>query len=151
MRCIVLIIFFLLAAMAALAPGRDHAVNATAIANVILAEPPLFKDDESKLRTAAFVTAVAFRESSLRNDAIGDHGHALCMFQLWAAPRTVLTDPELCARIAMQRLRESMLACGAGNELGIYAAGPKGCSSAHAKRISADRMHMAHRLAKVAP
>ncbi len=146
-----LIIFFLLAAMASLAPGRDHGVNATAIATVLLAEPPLFKDDESKLRTAAFVVAVGFRESSLRNDAIGDHGNALCMFQLWAAPRTVLTDPELCARIALDRMRESIRACGAGNELGLYAVGPKGCSSEHAKRISRDRMQVARKLAKVAP
>lgn len=146
-----ILIFTILAWMNLLAPGRQHGEMATAIASVIIEDAPLFRDDESKLRTAAFVVAVGFRESSLRNDAIGDHGRALCMFQLWDTSRDVLTNPELCARIAMQRMRESIRACGTGNELGLYAVGPKGCASEHAKRISRDRMGIARRLAKVAP
>lgn len=145
------VLFAVLAWMATLAPGRDHIANATAIASVVLAEPPLFKGDDDRIKTAAFMVAVGFREGSLRNDVIGDHGHALCMFQLWNTSRDVLTDPELCARIAMQRMRESIRACGVENALGIYAVGPKGCVSDHAKRISADRMFIARRLAKVAP
>ncbi|HXG69945.1 MAG TPA: hypothetical protein VNJ04_04950 [Gemmatimonadaceae bacterium] len=142
------VLFFILAAMQSLAPGRDHAENATAIATVVLSEPALFRDDESRMRTAAFMVSVAFRESSLRNGAIGDHGNARCMFQLWNAPSGVLTDPELCARIALVRMRESARACGKDNMLGLYAVGPKGCSSEHAKRISRDRRALAERLAK---
>jgi hypothetical protein len=136
---------------ATLAPTRSHIEMATAITAAALEAPPLFRDDPERIRTAALMVAVAFRESSLRNDAIGDHGRALCAFQLWDTPRSVLTDPEQCARIALARLRESIHACGAGNELGIYAAGPRGCVSEHAKRISADRMHIAKKLAKGAP
>ncbi len=145
------LLFFILEAMRSLAPARDHGAVATAIAQVIDAERPLFADDDSKLRTAAFLVAVAFRESSLRPDAIGDHGRARCLFQLWDAPADVLTDPVLCTTIALGRMRDSMRACGAANLLGLYAAGPKGCSSEHAKRISRDRLHLAGRLGKAAP
>jgi hypothetical protein len=145
------ILFFIFAAMFTLAPGRDHSELGTAIAKVVLEEPPLFKGDESRIRTASLMTAIAFRESSFRNAAIGDHGHALCAFQLWDTPRDVLTDPELCTRIALQRMRQSIRACGLDNALGIYAAGPEGCSSPHAKRISNDRMSIAMKLSKIAP
>ncbi len=142
------VLFFLFAALASLAPSRDHHATATALATVILDEAPLFKGDDDRMRTAAFLVAVAYRESSLRNDAVGDHGKARCLFQLWAAPAEVLTDPVLCTRLAFPRLRESIRACGAGNELGMFAVGPRGCTSETAKRISRDRMHIARRLAK---
>ena len=140
--------FFVFYAMQSLAPGRDHAEAATAVTRAVLADEPLFRGDTDRLKTAALMVSVAFRESSLRNDAVGDHGRARCLFQLWDAPRDVSTDPELCARIAMGRLRESMRACGPENLLGIYASGPGGCTNRTAKRISADRMWMARKLAK---
>lgn len=142
------VLFAVMVWMSSLAPSREHVAMATAIASVVLDEPPLFRDDASRLKTAALMVSVAYREGSFKADAIGDHGHALCTFQLWNTSRDVLEDQELCARIAMARLRESIRACGAGNELGIYAAGPLGCSSETAKRISRDRMAIAHRLAK---
>lgn len=137
--------------MNSLAPGRDHMENALAITRVVLEEPPLFRDDESKMKTGAYLVAVAFRESSLKNDAVGDNGRARCLFQLWATSDAVRTDPELCARIALTRLRESARICGASNMLGIYASGPKGCSSETAKRISRDRLALSSKLAKSAP
>jgi hypothetical protein len=142
------LLFAILAWMTSLVPGSDHTPTATSIARVILEEPPLFKGDESRVKTAAYMVSVAFRESALNNGAVGDHGHARCMFQLWNTPGRVLTDPELCTRIAMQRIRESMKACGPGNELGVYLVGPKGCESELAKRRSRDRMLIANRLAK---
>lgn len=141
---------FVLAAMSLLAPNRDHTELASAIATVVETEAPLFRGDEDRSRTAAFMVAVAFREGSLRLDAVGDKGRALCTYQLWRAPREVLTDAHLCTSIAFARLRESMRACGPTNPLGIYAAGPKGCSSKTAERISADRLWLAkHLLATV--
>lgn len=146
------VLFFVLASMLSLAPGRDHAATATAIARVVLEQRPLFAYDETRIKTAAYLVSVAFRESSLRPGAIGDQGRARCLFQLWAAPVEVLSDAELCTRIALERLRESAHACGAENMLGVYAAGPAGCSSAKAKRISRDRRALAERLARsVAP
>lgn len=148
---VVKLIFFVLLAMRSLAPGRDHSESATAITRVLLEERPLFANDEDRLRTAALVVAIAFRESSFRNDAVGDHGRARCLFQLWNAPIEVLTDVELCTRIGLARMRESIAACGMSNALGIYAAGPNGCSSNAAKRISTDRLWLAKRLVAGAP
>lgn len=139
-------IALVLAMMLALVPGRDHARLGGAIAEVVEAEPPLFQDDADRRKTAALLVAVAFRESSFRADAIGDNGRARCAFQLWGAPAEVMTDPQLCTRIAMARLRESMRACGAANPLGVYAAGPAGCTSEKAARISRDRMWIAKRI-----
>ena len=138
---------FVSMAMAVLAPQRDTTDLAMAITTVVESEPPLFAHDESRVKTASLVVAVAFRESSFRNDAVGDHGRARCAFQLWDTSDEVLSDPEMCTRIAMSRLRESLQACGPRNMLGIYAAGPRGCVSEHAKRISADRLWLARRIA----
>lgn len=143
---------FILAAMALLAPNRDHTELAGAIARVVESEAPLFKDDASKVKTAAFVVVVAYRESSFRLDAIGDGGRARCAMQLWSAPKEVLTDADMCVRIGFDRLRESARICGASNVLGVYASGPNGCSSEAARRISRDRMALAAWVArKVAP
>lgn len=138
-----MILFFVLAAMGLLAPGRDHLTNATAITTVVLDERPLFQADESRLRTAALVVAIAFRESSFRNDARSatDDG---CMMQLHG--RHGLAAEE-CVRIAMTLLRASMAAC-PGYPLAVYAEGPRGCSSGRAQRISRDRMAIAARLVR---
>lgn len=139
---------FILAAMTSLAPARHHDDAAAAVAQVVFEERPLIADDDEKIKTAALLISVAFRESSLRNNAIGDKGRALCMFQLWHAPRAVLTDITLCTRIAISRIRDSIRACGLQNALGTYAVGPGGCRSAHAQRISRDRVALAKRLVK---
>jgi hypothetical protein len=140
------LLYFVLFAMSALAPNRDHSELANAIASVVENEPPLFKNDESRLKTASVLVSVAFRESSFRNNAIGDKGHALCAFQLWHTSRDVLTNPERCVELALERLRTSMKVCGRANALGLYAAGPGGCQSLHARRITNDRFHIAKQL-----
>lgn len=137
---------FVAFATAVLAPSRDTSVARDAIVRVASEEAPLFEDDGERLKTGAWLVAIAYRESSLRNDAVGDNGRARCLFQLWAAPTEVLTDAELCTRIAMARLRESARACGKKNLLGVFAAGPHGCTSEAAKRISNDRLWLARRL-----
>src|SRR5690349_2197203 len=95
------VLTFVLSGMTQLVPARDHAELAEAIAVEVANVEPLYDDDEDKIKTAALLVSVAFNESSLRNDAIGDRGRALCMFQLWYAPREVLTNPRLCTRIAI--------------------------------------------------
>ncbi len=139
------VFFFVLGAMLTLAPGRDHTTNATAIASVVLAERPLFRDDPDRLRTAALVVAVAFRESSFNNGAkskSGDH----CLLQVHGRPDLV-DDPAKCVRVAMGMLRESMRAC-PEHPLATYAEGPAGCASPRAQRISRDRMQLAARLVR---
>lgn len=137
------VLFFVWLAMASLAPGRDHIENATAIASVILDESPLFKGDETRMKTAALVVAIAFRESSFRNDARGktnDH----CLMQIHGHPELV-EDPVRCVRVAMTMLRESMRMCPM-HPIAFYASGPGACINERSRRISNDRMAIAKRL-----
>jgi hypothetical protein len=127
---------WLLTAMALLAPGRDHTALAQAIAEVA--------DD---VATASTMVAIAFRESSFDNAAVGDHGASKCAFQLWGVSDEALRDPKFCARIALERIRASQKLCPA-HPLAIYAAGPGGCTNKRAQRISRDRTWLAARLVK---
>ena len=143
------VLFFILAAMASLAPGREHIENATAIASVVLDEPPLFKSDESRLRTAALIVAIAFRESSFRNDAKSKTNDS-CLMQVNRRP-DLAKDPVKCVRVAMAMLRESMRMC-PDHPLAFYASGSGACTNERARKISDDRTRIAHRLlAQVSP
>lgn len=134
------LLFFILTAMARLSPGATHAAEATAIAQAVLESPPLFRDDEERVRTAALVVAIAFRESSFRND-VTSRTHDSCMMQVNRRP-DLASDPAECVRVALSMLRESMRACPA-YPLAVYAEGPRGCRSPRAQRISRDRMAVA--------
>ena len=140
-----LVVLFVMAACGMLAPGRDHTELGGAIARVVLDERPLYREDDSKIRTAATLVAIAFRESSLRNDVVSrtnDH----CAFQVHARPE-LAKDAEACVRVAMTMLRESMRICPA-HPIAFYAEGPRGCESARAQRISRDRMAIAAKLVR---
>lgn len=152
------------AASALLAPARPSdqlAPLSLAIAARAEAEPPLFKGDDDRHRTSALLVAMAFRESSLRPDATGDHvagkPTSFCAFQLhlpwgaktaegWTGP-DVAEDPEKCVTAAMRLIRESMRICPTA-PLAWYAAGPSGCESVRAQRISRDRLSLAQRLVR---
>ena len=141
---------FVLAAAQLLAPGRDHTVLATAIATRVDAEAPLFQADTDKRKTAAWLVAVAFRESSLRLDAVGDHGHSVCAFQIYGGAQALLTDADRCVSVAFYMLRTSMRYCPAF-PLAWYAAGgdaAKACASPQAQRLSRDRSALASRLVR---
>jgi hypothetical protein len=140
----VTVLFAVLTWMALLAPGRDHTENATAIASVVLDEPPLFKNDETRIHTAALVVAIAFRESSFRNDVKSKTDDS-CMMQVNRRP-DLASDPEACVRVAMTMLRESMRMC-PQHPIAFYASGPGACTNERAQRISRDRMAIAKRLA----
>lgn len=138
------VVEFVLAGMLLLSPTRDHRPNAIAIAQAIDADKPLFKDDVSKLKTSALIVAIAFRESSFRNDAVsktGDH----CLMQVNRRPE-LAEDPVACVRVGIAMLRESMRICPA-HPLAFYAEGPRGCDSPRAQRISRDRIAVAHWIA----
>jgi hypothetical protein len=150
---------WVLAASASLAPGRSHDALGGAIAARAESEPALFKDDLDRRKTASFLIAISFRESSLRADAVGDM-HAgkptsFCAFQInlpwgkktpegWTGPE-LAADPDKCVTVAMRMIRSSMKLC-PEHPLAWYAEGPKGCSSKRAQAISRDRLAMAHRL-----
>ena len=141
---------FVLAAAQLLAPGRDHTVLSTAIAARVDAEAPLFKGDVDKKKSAAWLVAIGFRESSLRNDITSktaDH----CAFQIHLIPGEKTTegwsaadlrsDADKCVAVAFRMLRTSMWVCGA-HPVAWYAEGPKGCASERAQRISRDRLNL---------
>jgi len=140
-----LLVLFVMAAMSSLAPGRDHTELGGAISRVVLEERPLFRDDESKLRTAALIIAIAFRESSLKND-ISSKTDDHCAMQVNRRP-DLAKDPEACIRVGMTMLRESMRICPA-HPIAFYASGPGGCDNARAQRISRDRMAIAAKLVR---
>lgn len=124
--------------MTLLAPGRDHGELAWAVAV-----------NATSVTEAAIITAVAFRESSLRNDAVGDHGRSVCAMQILGGPRELLTDPIACVQRGVAMLRESRRV-DPENPLAHYARGPR-FRSEEAKRISRDRMYIARKLAKGEP
>lgn len=152
---------WILAASASLAPARPHDDLAGAIAAVVDSETPLFRDDVDRKKTAALLVAVAFRESSLRAAAVGDHvgkkPTSFCAFQInlpWGRKTSegwtgeeLTQDPLKCATTAFHMLRASMKSCSA-HPLAWYAAGPLGCTSPRAQRISRDRLALAARLVK---
>lgn len=145
---------FVLAAMTLLAPGRDHTTLGEAIAKVVDAEQPLFHKDEDHKRTAALVVAVAFRESTLIANVVGDHGRSFCAMQIHQSSGgspALLESPEACVRAGVVMLRMSLRTC-AAHPIAWYAAGPIGCTNERAQRISRDRMALASWLTrKVTP
>lgn len=158
-----MLLAWVLAASSTLAPGRAHDRLAEAIVTRVEAEAPLFKDDEDRRKTSALLVAIAFRESSLRADAVGDfqgsHPTSFCAFQLHVfASRTregwngqdLIDDPDKCVFVAMRFLRASMAACPT-YPIAMYAAGPNGCRLPRAQRISADRVALAKRLVRDVP
>lgn len=146
------------------APARPHDALAEAITARVEAEPPLFRGDEDKRRTASLLVAMAFRESSLRADAVGDKVNgkptSFCAFQIhlpynrttpegWSG-EDLLADPEKCVSTAMRMIRLSMKVC-PDHPIAWYAAGPAGCTSERAQRISRDRLAIAQYLVRKVP
>jgi len=140
---------FVLAAMLSLAPKRDHAELASAIATAVDESAPLFRDDDDRRRTSALLVAMAFRESTFRNDVVSKT-RDYCAFQINRRP-DLAKDPLACARVALVMVRESMRVCPA-HPIAFYAEGPGACTSERAQKISRDRMAIAARLVRtVAP
>lgn len=138
---------WVLLAMLLLAPGRDHHELADAIERVTAEDGPVFAGPSGMQRTRALVVAVAYRESTFRLSAVGDGGHSVCAMQVWGGSRELLTDADACVREGLRRLRASVSQC-PSHPVALYAAGPGGCSSSKAQRISFDRMHIAKTLLK---
>jgi hypothetical protein len=136
---------FVLAAMTTLAPGRDHSALGGAIARTAESNKPLFESDADRRRTAALLVAVAFRESSLTANVIGDNGKSFCAFQIHSSSggtKDLLEDVDACVRAGFTLLRTSLRVC-PSFPIAWYASGPLGCTNARAQRISRDRMNLA--------
>jgi hypothetical protein len=152
---------WVLSASATLASGRPYEPIAEAIASRVQSEPPLWREDLDRRKTAALLLAVAFRESSLRADAVGDRVRgqptSYCAFQIhlpfgaktaegWTGPE-LLQDPDSCVVAALGIIRVSMRMC-PEHPLAFYAEGPRGCASRRAQAISKDRVSIAQWLVR---
>ena len=140
--------WIVLTMMTSLVPAQDpmvrHGALATAIVTVAFEEPPLFKNDESRVRTTALLVAIAFRESSLQTNIVGDGGRSVCAFQIYGGNKALLEDPEACVRKAYHMLQES-IRIDRENPVAFYARGPR-YQSREARRLSADRVAVSQRL-----
>lgn len=116
---------------------------ARAIVDVVAERGPLFKGEDGERRTVALLVAVAFRESTFRVDAVGDHGRSMCAFQILHGSRSLLTDVRACTDAGYTQLAASVKACPA-HPVAPYARGA--CDNEDGRRISADRMRLAKSL-----
>src|SRR5262245_45533932 len=90
-----------------LVPGKDHSEVARATALISVRNPALYKDDESRIRTAALLTAIQFRESAFDQYAVGDHGRSFCSMQIHSSiggSPALLGRPEDCIELGYRTL-----------------------------------------------
>lgn len=141
---------WVLAAMLLLAPGRDHSALGAAIAKKVDASDPLFRGDASKVKTAALLVAVSYRESGFDARAVGDKGHSFCAFQIHdssGGSKVLLDDVDACVERGFSMLKTSLHLC-PEHPVAWYARGPRGCGLVEGQRISRDRMAIAQRLVR---
>jgi hypothetical protein len=119
--------------MTALVPGVDHSALAWAVAS-----------QAHGRAEAALVTAVAFRESTFNNAAVGDHGRSVCAMQILGGPPELMEDPQACVAAGLVLLRESVR-FDREHPLALYARGARWRSD-EARRISGDRVRIAKEL-----
>lgn len=137
---------WILAAMLFLQPHGHHEALARATTVAIESEPALWVGDESKLKTAALVVAIEFRESSFRNEAISKTNDG-CAMQINGRP-DLTKDPEGCVRLGIKMLRAALARC---SGIQTYVGGRGGCHDERATRISNDRLAIAGRLLAEVP
>src|SRR5437899_11003876 len=77
---------WVLAASTMLVPNGQHDVLGGASASRVEQEPPLFRGDDDRLKTASLLVAMGFREATLKHDAVGDMRRgkptSFCAFQI---------------------------------------------------------------------
>lgn len=126
--------------VALLSPRGNHSLFISSASTVLHEERALFDNDPFKAKTAAFVAAVSYRESNFDFQA-KSKTNDYCAMQINGRP-DLADNPEECIRVGVAMLRVSMRAC-PDYPLAFYASGPKGCTDARARRISADRLALA--------
>jgi hypothetical protein len=94
----------------------------------------------------AVMIEMAWRESTFKRNAVGDHGRSIGYFQMQRLPKSILKDAHRQAVIAYDRLRDSAKSCGHSAPLAKYASG----NCAHGRELSAFRMREARHLVSVA-
>lgn len=128
------------------------------------AEPPLFRGDAARERTATVLLGLTRYESDWHKDVDtgvtrGDHGRSWCIGQVlldangekttaegWTGPDLV-ADRKKCLRVVLRMARESFRACSSlpvSERLALYARGS--CDSEEGRRLSRTRMSLAFAL-----
>lgn len=137
--------------LSALAPNGRWVSRYWEISSAIASaseEEPLFAGDLGPLRTAAYLTAVAYYESTFSPTARGPAGE-LGLFQIHPLHKLnpeVLKDPYRAAPIAREMMRTSMRECSSlaqDERLALYASGD--CRAGRTQ--SAHRVRLARWLA----
>ena len=120
-----------------------YEATATAIAEVVETERPLFDGAHGREKTAALLVSLAWFESTFRPDAVGDHGEAHGLYQVHGHGE--LAEPHEAASVAIALLRQSMALCRTrplDERIAWYAGGGVDCSDPHPAAIRASRHRM---------
>lgn len=129
-----------LSMMTSAQPRVNHDKLARVTTAALLAEPPIFADDETRFRSASLVVAVMFRESSFRDVVSVTHDH--CYMQIHDRP-DLDGHPLECVRAGIHMLRDSLTRC---SGIQTFVGAPHGCHDVRATRISDDRLKLAGEL-----
>ena len=92
---------------------------------------PLYSGRDGRAKTAIVLASVAVSESMLRGDVdrcevTGDGGKSVSLFQLQRASKAVCSDRQEAARVALERVRASLMQCRkapASERLAAYVSG----------------------------
>lgn len=118
---------------------------AAAVADGVEKADPLWADDPSKVKTAALVVAVAWRESAFDQKAHSPTDD-WCVLQIHGR-KDLAENLAGCVRVGIEALRWSLRTC-AAHPVAPYIAGAMGCKSERAQRMSNDRMRLAAMLVR---
>ena len=121
--------------------------TAIAIAETVQENAPLYADDETRIKTAATLVALARFESAFNPTAVGDNGASHGLYQQQRDGE--LHDVREATRVALSQIRISGRICRGRNRgelLGWYAAGGDGCSNPRGLQQSRNRMNLAFKL-----
>jgi hypothetical protein len=114
------------------------------------------EDEGATPYEARWLAAVAYRESTYKLDAVGDHGSSFCAYQLHLpggaktgegkTGEDLRKDARACTRQALKWLRWSLNACKSLPEAERIAGYARGrCESATGQRLSRDRWAQAQK------
>jgi hypothetical protein len=119
---------------------------------------PVVDGDEGPLVTMGYEVAIAWFESGHRGNAIGDGHASFCWGQIYLpnGARTregftgddLVNEPSKCARVVVRLVKASMANGPSDCELCFYA---RGRVSDEARRISAHRTDLVHKLLTTVP
>lgn len=145
------LIFVWMVSLAPSTPWRDtYESTAITMALTVETEEPLYQNDDTRIRTAATLVALARYESVFDPNAWGDRGHGDSHGLYQQQRFGLLSDVGEATAVALSQIRISMRICRGRpveERLTWYAAGGNGCESRDGVAKSRHRMTLAKKLA----